>query len=51
MAKGNGVYSYMVDWLGELGYAPDTRMAGAIAEWEGWYAARNAWYDYTVQRG
>ncbi len=51
MADGNGVYAYMVDWLSEMGYSPDTRMAGAIAEWEGWYAARNGWYDYTVQRG
>ena len=47
----SGTPSHMVEWLRDLGYEPDTRMAPAIAEWEGWYAASNGFYDYTVQRG
>lgn len=51
MAEGRGERGYMIEWLKGMGYSPDTRMAGAIAEWWGWYTARNDFYDYRVQRG
>ena len=45
-----GDYQYMVDWLNGLGYEPDTRMAGKVAEYSGWYTAKNSWYSYSESR-
>lgn len=46
----SGDYQYMVDWLGQLGYEPDTRMAGLVAKYRGWYKAENSWYSYSETR-
>ena len=43
-------FPFMVDWLESLGYSPDTRMGGKIAEWMGWYNASNDWYSYETVR-
>lgn len=51
MAEERGSYTYMVSWLKSLGYDPDTRMAGKIAEYWGWYTADNKWYAYKERRG
>lgn len=51
MAEGRGSYTYMVKWLKTLGYSPDTRMAGKISAYWGWYTANNKWYHYKERRG
>jgi len=51
MAEERGSYTYMVKWLNTLGYSPDTRMAGKIASYWGWYTAQNKWYSYKERRG
>lgn len=50
MAEDRGAYSYATEWLGTLGYRPDTRMGEVIAGYWGWYTAKNDWYDYSVTR-
>ncbi|NGM17730.1 hypothetical protein GMI70_06960 [Eggerthellaceae bacterium zg-893] len=51
MAEERGGYPYMTAWLKELGYESDTRMAGKVAEYWGWYTCRNGWYQYSQRRG
>lgn len=44
-------YAYAIEWLKMLGYSPDTRMAGVIGRYWGWYTADNSWYHYRARRG
>lgn len=50
MAEKRGAYSYMADWLAQMGYSPDERMAGVVDGYWGWFTADNAWYHYRQRR-
>jgi A118 family predicted phage portal protein len=50
MAEQRGQYSYMEEWLTQIGYNPDTRMTSKVNEYFGWYTARNDWYQYQERR-
>lgn len=51
MAEERGTYPWAIGWLRMLGYNPDTRMAGIVSRYWGWYTADNEWYSYRARRG
>lgn len=51
MAEKRGDYSYMVGWLKQLGYSPDTRMQEVVNGYWGWFTADNSWYHYSQRKG